>query len=259
MKIIDLSPYLGKNFIYNAYYLFKILKRAGLNFSTIGFLKEYSKYIQEDSNSRYDTDIEYIYPCLNDNTPLTPLDPTYFFQDTWGARKIFENKPIHHYDIGSKATTIGIISQFVPTTMIDIRPIDLNIPGLHFVEGSILEIPFEDNSISSLSSLCVIEHIGLGRYGDPIDTFGSEKAAKELQRVLAPEGNLYLSVPVDSECRVYFNAHRAFTRKYILELFPQLALIEEKYHYGRELYSHYDADKGFGTGLFHFRKVSKVK
>jgi len=109
---------------------------------------------------------------------------------------------------------------------------------------------------SSLSSLCVIEHIGLGRYGDPIDAFGSEKAAKELQRVLAPEGNLYLSVPVDSECRVYFNAHRTFTRECVLELFSQLVLIEEKYIYGREFCEHYDSGKGFGTGLFHFRKVS---
>jgi len=141
--------------------------------------------------------------------------------------------------------------------MIDIRPIELKIPGLHFVKGSILDIPFNDNSINSLSSLCVLEHIGLGRYGDPIDVFGSEKAAKELQRVLATGGNLYVSVPVDSECRVYFNAHRSFTREYILELFSQLELIEEKYHYDRELYDDYDPDKGFGTGFYHFRKLSK--
>lgn len=220
----------------------------------IWFLKQRNNFQKQSKNSKFP--IIYYYPCLFDNLDHTPLEPTYFFQDTWGARKIFENKPIHHYDIGSKATTVGIISQFVPTTMIDIRPIDLKIPGLHFVEGSILDIPYDDNSISSLSSLCVIEHIGLGRYGDPIDTFGSEKAAKELQRVLAPGGNLYLSVPVDKENRVYFNAHRAFTREYVLELFSQLALIEEKYHYGRELCDHYDPNRGFGTGMFHFRKIS---
>jgi ubiquinone/menaquinone biosynthesis C-methylase UbiE len=161
---------------------------------------------------------------------------------------------VHHYDIGSSANSIGIISQFTPTTMIDIRPIDLKLDGLHFIEGSILAIPFEDNSIQSLSSLCVIEHIGLGRYGDQVDAFGSEKAAQEIQRVLAKGGNFYCSLPVDSECKIYFNAHRAFTRAYVLELFSGLSLVEEKYHYGRAVYDFYDAKKGFGTGLFYFTK-----
>lgn len=221
----------------------------------IWFLNQLNHFQQQNNNRTFK--VTDLYPCLFDNLDHTPLEPTYFFQDTWVAKKIFNLKPLHHYDIGSSANTIGILSQFVPITMVDIRPIELELENLSFKKGSILDLPFDDNSINSLSSLCVVEHIGLGRYGDPIDAFGSEKAAKELQRVLAPGGNLYLSVPVDSECKVYFNAHRAFTREYVLELFSQLVLIEEKYHYGRELYDQYDPDKGFGTGFFHFRKLSK--
>ena len=127
--------------------------------------------------------VEY-FPCLFDNLNFTPLEPTYFFQDSWASKHIFDMKPSHHYDIGSSAKTIGILSQFVPITMIDIRPIELELPNLFFKKGSILELPFEDNSIETLSSLCVVEHIGLGRYGDPLDPFGSEKAIKELKRVL---------------------------------------------------------------------------
>ena len=57
-----------------------------------------------------------IYPCLDDRTALTPIDPVYFFkiQDTWAARKIFELKPERHYDVGSSVKTIDILSQFVP-------------------------------------------------------------------------------------------------------------------------------------------------
>jgi len=188
---------------------------------------------------------------------LTPLEPTYFFQDSWAAGKIFLNRPSHHFDVGSSAKTVGIISQFVPTTMIDIRPIDLDLPNLFFRRGSILALPFDDDSIESLSSLCVVEHIGLGRFGDPIDPYGSEKAAKELKRVLNPGGNLYFSVPVDDACRVYFNAHRAFTRDYVISLFASLELVDEKYHYGRAMFDAYDSAKGFGTGLYHFRKASQ--
>lgn len=245
---------LKKNTTIRSFY--SLLKLFSVDFrlthikNIIWFLHDY--FSLKNKNNQFKNAI--LFPCLNDKTLLTPIEPTYFFQDSWAAKKIFQNKPSHHFDIGSSAKTMGIISQFTKTTMIDIRPIDLKLDGLHFVEGSILAIPLEDNSIDSLSSLCVIEHIGLGRYGDPIDAFGSEKAANEIQRVLAKGCHFYCSLPVDAECNIYFNAHRAFTRDYVLELFSQLILLEEKYHYGRAMYDQYDPTKGFGTGLFYFTK-----
>lgn len=196
-------------------------------------------------------------PCLNDKTRFTPMDPVYFFQDTWAARKIFELKPARHVDVGSSAKTIGILSQFVPVTMVDIRPLPLQLAGLEFIEGSILDLPFKDNSVASLSSLCVVEHIGLGRYGDAVDAYGSEKAIAEIRRVVAPGGVVIFSVPVDRENTVYFNAHRAFTREYVLSLFADFELLEEKYQYGNALLDAYDAARGFGTGLFLMRKTGE--
>lgn len=196
-------------------------------------------------------------PYLNDKTSFTPLDPVYFYQDTWAARKIFELKPAHHHDIGSSAKTIGILSQFTPITMVDIRPLPLELPNLNFIKGSILNLPFDDNSIDSISSLCVVEHIGLGRYGDSIDSFGSEKSILELKRVLNVGGIILFSVPVYLVNTVYFNAHRAFTRDYILSLFDGFELLEEKYQYGYDLVEAYDACRGFGTGLYMLRKNKK--
>ncbi len=245
------------------YRLLKTLQQDfGLNFRWLKgivaiaiFVREFQAYLRHNNNPNFAVSSVWLNPCLLDRTEMTPLEPTYFFQDSWAAGKIFKNPPKHHHDVGSSAKTVGIISQFVPTTMIDIRPIDLELPNLLFIKGSILAMPFSDDSIESLSSLCVVEHIGLGRFGDPVDPYGSEKAAKELKRVLKPGGNLYFSVPVDCECRVYFNAHRAFTRDYVLQLFAGLELVEEKYHYGRAMYDAYDLSKGFGTGLYYFRKV----
>jgi len=216
------------------------------------FLNEFGKFRKQEENKNFSV-IEW-YPCLNDNLSYTPLEPTYFFQDSWVAKHIFKIKPTHHYDVGSSAKTIGILSQFIPITMIDIRPIELELENLFFQEGSILALPFEDNSIESLSSLCVVEHIGLGRYGDLIDSFGSEKAIMELKRVLAVGGIILFSVPVDSENKIYFNAHRAFTREYLLELFCGFKILDEQYHYGTKMYNSYDATKGFGTGLYMLEK-----
>jgi SAM-dependent methyltransferase len=216
------------------------------------FKKQYNqlKFLQKNNEFQ---NIEW-YPCLLDNVKFTPLDPVYFFQDTWAAQKIFRLKPEHHYDVGSNAKTIGILSQFVPITMIDIRPLPLELKGLTFLKGSILKLPFEDNSISSISSLCVVEHIGLGRYGDELDQFGSEKAISELKRVVKPEGVILFSVPVCNENKVFFNAHRAFTRDYIMKLFHNFELLDEQYQYGNALYKEYCINKGFGTGLFMLRK-----
>jgi SAM-dependent methyltransferase len=220
----------------------------------VSFFSDYRKYQRLNENGDFSLKTEDLYPRLFDKTAMTGVDPVYFYQDAWCAKKIFETKPSHHVDIGSHLPTIGIISQFVPTTMVDIRPLTVTLPGLSFTEGSILDLPFKDGEVASLSSICVIEHIGLGRYGDPLDQFGSEKAAAELSRVLAPGGSLYISVPIDSENKVYFNAHRAFTREYILKLFETLKKGEEKYIYRHELCDTYDPIRGFGTGLFWFKK-----
>lgn len=251
---------LKKIFFLRQIYKIYLLSRQFFTFRPIFLIKQLMRYFEalklfkKCGNNENFMKMEY-FPCLFDNIGHTPIEPTYFFQDSWAARHIFTLKPAHHYDIGSSAKTIGILSQFVPITMIDIRPIELELPNLFFQKGSILQLPFEDDSIQTLSSLCVIEHIGLGRYGDPIDAFGSEKAIAELKRVIKIGGIILISLPVDSENIIYFNAHRAFTRSYIIQLFDGFEIVDEQYHYGNKMVDLYDPDKGFGTGMFVFRKA----
>lgn len=218
------------------------------------FFSDYRQYKKINKNNNFSLKTEDLYPRIFDNTGDTPLDPVYFYQNAWCAKKIFENRPIRHYDIGSDAKLVGTLSQFTPTIMVDIRPLPLSLLGLSFLKGDILHLPFKDEEIESLSSICVIEHIGLGRYGDPLDSHGSEKAAAELVRVLAQGGDLYISVPVDKENTTYFNAHRAFERGYVIKIFSPLTLVEEHYIYGDKMVASYDKEKGFGTGLYHFKK-----
>ncbi len=218
------------------------------------FAGEYRSYRRLNRGSAFALHGADIIPCLSDRTATTPVEPIYFLQDAWFARRIAEERPASHVDVGSSAKSMALVAQFVPVTLVDIRPVEIELERFSFLAGSVLALPFKDGSVSSLSSLCVIEHIGLGRYGDPVDARGSEKAAAELCRVLAPGGDLYVSVPVDEECRIYFNAHRAFTRDYLLSLFPGLALHGERYIYGRAYAPAYAPEQGFGTGLYHFRR-----
>jgi hypothetical protein len=193
-------------------------------------------------------------PMIADKTSHTPLDSIYFHQDSWGVRQIARVNPDRHVDVGSSAMTMVMVAQFVPVTMVDIRPLPYEAPGLTFQEGSILDLPFESNSISSISSLCVVEHIGLGRYGDPLDVWGSEKAVKELQRVVKPGGHIIFSVPVDEQNRIYFNAHRAFTPSYVNQLFSDCSCVESMYIYKGKLQEKYEPQLGYGVGLFLYKK-----
>jgi SAM-dependent methyltransferase len=163
------------------------------------------------------------FPCLYDRTELTPFDPQYFYQGAWIAERLAEARPAAHVDVGSDLRLMGVLSGFVPITFIDLRPAAVELPGIASKAGTILSLPYMDRSLDSLSSLHVIEHIGLGRYGDPINPQGPMRACRELVRVLAPGGSLYLSVPV-GDPRVQYNGQRVFALREIMELLAPLTL-----------------------------------
>ncbi len=165
------------------------------------------------------------YPQVHDDLPSSPYDPHYFFQDTWAAQRVAECAPVRHVDVGSRVDLVGFLTAITQVTFVDIRPLDVPVEGLTGIEGSVLSMPFEDRSVDSLSCLHVAEHIGLGRYGDPLDPQGTLKAMKELQRVLAPGGQLLFSGPVGRR-RVAFNAHRIQPPSSVLVAFDELELLE---------------------------------
>ncbi|MCH7812849.1 MAG: DUF268 domain-containing protein [Planctomycetes bacterium] len=197
-------------------------------------------------------EMRYLYPCIGDDTAQTAVEPTYFYQDAWAFEKIVAADPDRHVDVGSHHKFVALLSKVLPVTMVDIRPLSLPLASLQFREGSVLALPFESHSLPSVSSLCVIEHVGLGRYGDPLDPDGSEKALAELKRVVQPGGDLYVSVPLHNGNRAYFNAHRTFTEEYLFELFEPFELLEKRYIYGDEFGAEHRT--GFGTGCYHLRR-----
>jgi SAM-dependent methyltransferase len=200
-----------------------------------------------------------IYPCLGDDTIETAIEPTYFYQDAWAFEKIVTQRPSQHIDVGSHHKFVALLSKVLPVTMVDIRPLSLPLESLQFKQGSILELPFADESVESLSSLCVVEHIGLGRYGDPLDPLGSEKAIAELCRVLAPGGRLYLSIPVGDRSIIAFNAGRIFSLDCLFELFKPLVVMDRSFIVGNSLQKDYQHSTGFGTtGLFELIKHQDV-
>jgi SAM-dependent methyltransferase len=202
-----------------------------------------------------------VFPILTDMDAVAgTTGGHYFHQDLWAAKKIFQRRPVQHFDVGSR--TDGFVAHllvFMPVNAIDIRPISSEIEGLTFFQDNASELAsFPDNSVESLSTLHVAEHFGLGRYTDPIDPHACFKFMASLERVLAPGGRLYFSVPVGRE-RVEFNAHRVFAPKTILNHFTKLLLVSFSFvgDDGR-LYEGYDPlqlpPSELACGLFEFTK-----
>jgi SAM-dependent methyltransferase len=106
--------------------------------------------------------------------------------------------------------------------------------------------------------LHVLEHIGLGRYGDPLDPQGSVLAARELARVLAPGGRLYVSVPTGVG-RTCFNAHRVFSPAALKGMFAGLvlesfALVDDGGSFAAESPTAAADQLAYGCGMYVFRR-----
>jgi hypothetical protein len=164
-------------------------------------------------------------PCLNDKQSTTGFDRHYLYHPAWAARVLANTKPELHTDISSILHFSSLISAFIPTRFYDYRPADVFLANLECGTADLLKLPFDDNSVESLSCMHVVEHIGLGRYGDPIDSCGDVKAMQELLRVLAVGGNLLFVVPVGKP-KIMFNAHRIYSYEQIVHAFSTLNLVE---------------------------------
>jgi uncharacterized protein DUF268 len=149
----------------------------------------------------------------------------YFRQDLWAARQIHAARPARHVDVGSRIDGfVAHVLSFMPVTVVDIRPLASEIEGLTFHQGDMRRLEFPSDSIPSVSCLHAVEHVGLGRYGDAIDPDGCFTAMRELGRVVAPGGRLYLGTPIGRE-RLAFNSERVFDPRTVLTTLAPLRLV----------------------------------
>ena len=159
-------------------------------------------------------------PCLHDwYEEGGAAKNEYFWQDLLVARMIFAAKPEKHVDVGSRVDGfVAHVASFREIEVLDVRPIGAKIPGVTFRQANLMT-PLEgmEGYCDSLSCLHALEHFGLGRYGDPIDSNGFESGFVHMAHLLRKDGVFYLSVPIGKE-RVEFNAGRIVDPAFIHRL-----------------------------------------
>lgn len=162
---------------------------------------------------------------LDNRTTGTPFDRHYVYHTAWAVRQLCRHQPAAHVDVSSSLYFVALGSAVVPMRHLDYRPPMLVLEDLQCTAGDLMALPFADDSVESLSCMHVVEHVGLARYGDPLDPLGDVKAAAELSRVLAVGGRLYFVTPVGRP-RLCFNGHRIYDFAGVRALFPSLDLEE---------------------------------
>lgn len=184
----------------------------------------------------------------------------YFQQDLHVAKLLRDAAPVRHVDVGSRIDGfIAHLLVFREVEVLDVRPLHSTIAGLTFLQGDGASMDaFADGSLPSLSSLHAVEHFGLGRYGDPIEVDAPLRALASFERVLAPGGRLYLSVPVGRR-RVEFNAHRVFDPADPVALLPGLVLerfdgIDDGGTFHEQVEPSTLAGNAYGLGIYVFTK-----
>ena len=228
----------------------------------INFILEYLKFKKNNLNRRFELSWKNRYPCLDDKTGQTSFDRHYIYHTAWAARILSKTKPKKHVDVSSLLYFSSILSAFIPIDFYDFRPADLKLSNLYSGKADLLSLPFKENRILSLFCMHTIEHVGLGRYGDTLDSEGDLKAIKELIRVLSPGGSLLFVVPIGGKAKIMFNAHRIYTHEQILKYFSQLklkqfALIPEKAEDGGLIINPSGkilANQNYACGCFWFVK-----
>lgn len=198
------------------------------------------------------------YPCLGEDTETTLFDSHYIYHPAWAARIVAQIQPAVHIDISSSLTFCSIVSAFMPVEFYDYRPAPLDLQGLTCKPGNLTNLPFADESVESLSCMHVVEHIGLGRYGDPLDPEGDLKAIAELKRVLAKGGSLLFVTPVGTP-KIRFNAHRIYSYEQIMSYFnglhvEQFALVDDNGRLFINADPSYASRQEYGCGCWWFKK-----
>jgi SAM-dependent methyltransferase len=220
-------------------YLKKILEAVGIR--EIPYLHKRKAWqlfhkdlaeIKKQLQGQNDFQISRLYPWIYDRFEASgSASGHYFHQDLWVAMRIFDNSPQIHVDIGSRIDGfVAHVASFRTIEVLDIRPLENKLKNIQFKQADLMNPQIDLlNYSDSISCLHAIEHFGLGRYGDAIDSNGHLKGLENIYKILRKNGKFYFSTPIGPQ-RIEFNAHRIFSMTYLTKLF------EGKYRIDRFCY-----------------------
>lgn len=166
------------------------------------------------------------YPCDESGThPTSYID----HECAFASEHIGRTRPESILDVGSyRQWILGLLAHHrVATLDVRSRAAELSTETVVTCDAKAIELP--DASFDAVTSLCALEHFGLGRYGDAFDLNADQKAIAEMIRVLRPGGRLIFSTTVtNGRPAIAFNSYRIYSHAMLREFCAGLCCEDER-------------------------------
>jgi SAM-dependent methyltransferase len=103
-------------------------------------------------------------------------------------------------DVGSSESllTFELIRLGFETHALDTRSFKGRHPALNFCEADICHSPYREQTFDQIVSVSTIEHIGLGKYGDPTNHASDTIAVQQMRKLVKKNGRVLITTPFSS-------------------------------------------------------------
>jgi SAM-dependent methyltransferase len=152
-------------------------------------------------------------------------------------RGLNRSKRIKSLDVGCTSNLfIYQLASYGEAFGIDARPYYENLPkNIEFIQADVSHMPFPDNSFDVITLISVIEHIGLGGYGDPVYGNGDFEAMAELKRALKKDGKLFITTLIGNKYIVTPDgSERIYDKSRLAKLVENFVVRREEYYIFRK-------------------------
>ena len=100
---------------------------------------------------------------------------------------------------------------------------------IEYVRGDFNELELEQHSFDQILNCSSVEHVGLaGRYGSPDEPDGDLHAMEKMARILKPDGDMVLTIPVGIDA-IHAPNHRIYGEERLSRLLEHWQIREEAY------------------------------
>jgi hypothetical protein len=160
-------------------------------------------------------------------------DPTEFFNyydafAYWEAEKLKKlGDTLDILDIGNKKATNAIVSVQHNITSIVLADCKDDISKVRYLIHDVSDpLPLQDSSFDIFTSTATLHLIGLARYGDKLNPNALPDLIKELDRVMRPQSDLMIAIPLGNKNHLSFNNGWVFTLNTLNALFSKWRLTD---------------------------------
>ena len=151
----------------------------------------------------------------------------FIFQNLDGVRD-----PILDIGCCNSQLPIALASRGFQVVGIDFNPYPYKHPKFTAVRGDAMRIPFATGCFGAVLAISVIEHIGIGHYGDPLGEMGDCAVVNEIVRVLRPGGRVLITVPFGRAMTDDFQ--RVYDPLLLRKLLAPVAVVKVEHAQSRE-------------------------